>query len=412
MVIVSARGRHEGEDSAHVRRESIQKAEGHLEALAGEEETAGSAPPEEPEEESSLIPGERRGAVSILLREGDAANPAGDPGKQNNPRARFLMRCTCLWTAILVSCFLLSGCAIVTIPLLPVTEELQERTVEGEGRDKILLLDVSGVISEEKRRRLGLREEVSMVDELKEALQKAEKDRNVRGLILRINSPGGTVTASDIIHHELLQHKKRSGQRITACLMDVGTSGAYYLATAADEIVAHPTTVTGSIGVVAMKFNVQGLMSKIGVEQETIKSGAMKDLFSPFRPSSPEEQKILQTVIDTLHRRFVDVIVDGRKPLTREAVEKLADGRIYTADQALGSRLIDRIGYLDETITEMKRQLNLDRARVIVYHRSDSYKSTIYSSLQAPPAQLNLITINGQELLAPPGVRFMFLWLP
>lgn len=322
------------------------------------------------------------------------------------------MRCKCLWTAILISLFLLNGCAFVTIPLLPVTEELQERTVEGEGSEKILLLDVSGVISEEKRRRLGFREEVSMVDELKEALQKAEKDKNVRGLILRINSHGGTVTASDIIHHELLRHKKRSGQRITACLMDVGTSGAYYLATAADEIVAHPTTITGSIGVVAMKFNVQGLMSKIGVEQETIKSGAMKDILSPFRPSSPEEQKLLQNMIDTFHKRFVDVIVDGRKPLSREAVEKLADGRIYTADQALESRLIDRIGYLDETIAGMKKELNLARARVIVYHRADSYKSTIYSGLQAPPAQLNLIAINGQEVWTPPGVRFMYLWLP
>jgi protease-4 len=161
-----------------------------------------------------------------------------------------------------------------------------------------------------------------------------------------------------------------------------------------------------------MKFNVQGLMSKIGVEQETIKSGAMKDLLSPFRPSTPEEQKLLQNVIDSLHRRFVGVIVDGRKPLTREAVEKLADGRIYTSDQALGLRLIDRIGYLDETILRLKRDLNLAKARVIVYYRPDSYKGTIYSGLQTQPTQLNLISINGQEMLGPPGVRFMYLWLP
>ena len=323
-----------------------------------------------------------------------------------------MMRWKCLLPAVLLLLFLLNGCAVTTIPLLPATEELRERTVEGEGNEKILLLDLSGMISEEKRRRLGFREEASMVDELKEALQKAERDRNIKGLILRINSPGGTVTASDIIHHELLEHRKRSGQRITACLMDVGTSGAYYVATAADEIVAHPTTITGSIGVVAMKFNVQGLMSKVGVEQETIKSGAMKDLFSPFRPSTPEEQRLLQTVIDTLHRRFVGVIVDGRRPITREAVEKLADGRIYTADQALELQLVDRIGYLDETILGMKKDLNLARARVIVYYRPDGYKSTIYSGLQTPPLQLNLLSINGQEMLAPPGVRFLYLWLP
>ncbi len=322
------------------------------------------------------------------------------------------MRLKLSFLAILLSLFFLSGCAIVTIPLLPTTEEFKERVVEGHGNNKILLLDISGMISEEKRRRMGFHEEVSAVDELKEALQKAGKDKNLKGIILRINSPGGTVTASDIIHHELLAYKKRTGQRIMACLMDVGASGAYYVATAADEIVSHPTTITGSIGVVAMKFNVQGLMSKIGVEQETIKSGDKKDILSPFRPSTPEEQKILQTIIQTLHGRFVDVIVDGRKPLGRDAVEKLADGRIYTADQALSAGLIDRIGYLDSTIEGMKKNLGLEKASIVVYYRPDSYKSTIYSGLTPAPSQFNLISINGQELLAPPGVRFMYLWLP
>lgn len=321
------------------------------------------------------------------------------------------MRLKLLSLAIFLSVLISNGCAIVTIPLLPETEEFRERVVDGEGKDKVLLLDISGVISEEKRRRLGFREEVSMVDELKEALKKAERDRNLKGVILRINSPGGTVTASDVIHHELLAHKMRTGQRITACLMDVGASGAYYVATAADEIVSHPTTITGSIGVVTMKFNVQGLMSKIGVEQETIKSGDKKDIMSPFRASTPEEQKIMQTIIHTLHGRFVDVIVEGRT-LAREKVEKLADGRIYTADQALSAGLIDRIGYLDDTIDGMKKNLGLEKASVIVYYRPDSYKSTIYSGPTPAPPQVNLISINGQDLLAPPGVRFMYLWLP
>ncbi len=321
------------------------------------------------------------------------------------------MRLKLVCMAILTSVLISHGCAIVTIPLLPETEEFRERIVEGEGKDKILLLDISGVISEEKRRNLGFREEMSMVDELKEALKKAERDKNLKGIILRINSPGGTVTASDIIHHELLAHKMRTGQRITACLMDVAASGAYYVATAADEIVSHPTTISGSIGVVAMKFNVQGLMSKIGVEQETIKSGDKKDIMSPFRASTPEEQKIMQAIIHALHGRFVDVIIEGRT-LARENVEKLADGRIYTADQALSAGLVDRIGYLDGTIDGMKKNLGLESASVIVYHRPDGYKSTVYSGLTPPLPQVNLISINGQELLAPPGVRVMYLWLP
>ena len=162
-------------------------------------------------------------------------------------------------------------------------------------------------------------------------------------------------------------------------MMDVAASGGYYVATAADEIVAHPTTITGSIGVIAMKFNVQGLFEKIGVESRAIKSGDMKDIMTPFRPATAEEIKIMQAIIDQMNGRFIDVIVDGRKPLPREAVVKLADGRIYTAGQALDLKLIDRVGYLDEAIEGVKKSLKLEKASIVVYHRAGSYKGTIYS---------------------------------
>ncbi len=130
-------------------------------------------------------------------------------------------------------------------------------------------MDVSGVISDEKKRSIGFREESSPVDVFRESLKKAADDKKIAALIVRINSPGGTVTASDIIHHEILEYKKKTGVRVVACMMDVAASGGYYVATAADEIVAHPTTITGSIGVIAMKFNVQGLFEKIGVESRS-----------------------------------------------------------------------------------------------------------------------------------------------
>ena len=175
---------------------------------------------------------------------------------------------------VLVAIFL-SGCAIINVPLFTPTQSLKERVLEGEGNRKILLLDISGIISEKKGGSIGsivrLREQASIVANIKEVLKKAESDDAICGLILRINSPGGTVTASDIIHHELMLFKKKTGVRITACLMDVGASGGYLVATVADEIIAHPTTITGSIGVIALKFNVEGLLSRIGIEQETIK---------------------------------------------------------------------------------------------------------------------------------------------
>jgi protease-4 len=320
------------------------------------------------------------------------------------------------WLGLLapvVLLLILGGCAFVNVPLISPIRGLEEKIVEGEGDAKILLLDVTGIISEEKRRVSGVFETVSMIDELREALKKAESDKKIAALVIRINSPGGTVTASDILHHEILGYKKKTGKRVVACLMDVAASGGYYVAMAADEVVAHPTTITGSIGVIAVKFNVQELFNKIGVGQETIKSGDKKDILSPFRPSTPEEKKILQEIIDQLQGRFVGVVTAGRKDLNRPEILRLADGRIYTAQQALENKLVDRVGYLDEAIEGVKSSLQLSKASVVVYYRPGSYKSTIYSSLNEGGGPVfNLISIEGENILSTQGVRFLYLWAP
>jgi protease IV len=320
------------------------------------------------------------------------------------------------WLGLLapvVLSLILGGCAFVNVPLITPIRGLEEKIVEGDGDAKILLLDVTGIISEEKRRVSGIFENVSMIEEFREALKKAESDRKIAALVIRINSPGGTVTASDILHHEILLFKKRTGKRVVACLMDVAASGGYYVAMAADEVVAHPTTITGSIGVIAVKFNVQELFNKIGVGQETIKSGEMKDILSPFRPSTPEEKKILQEIIDQLQGRFVEVVTAGRKNLNRQEILKLADGRIYTAKQAQEYKLVDRVAYLDEAIEGVKSSLHLSKASVVVYYRPGSYKSTIYSSLNGGGGPVfNLISIDGENILSSQGVRFLYLWAP
>jgi protease-4 len=160
----------------------------------------------------------------------------------------------------------------------------------------------------------------------------------------------------------------------------------------------------------ALKFNVQGLFSRIGIEEETIKSADMKDLWSPFRPNTPEEKEILQSMIDRLHDRFVDIIVRGRESLTREEVERLADGRIYTADQARAAGLIDGIGYLNEAVEGLKAQAGLEEASVVIYYRPGAYKGSVYSGPVSP--MINLIAVNGEGLAAPAGVHFMYLWAP
>ncbi len=307
--------------------------------------------------------------------------------------------------------FLFSGCTLFHISLVPEERPLREKLIEGAGDRKILLLDVTGIISEEKER-ARLRSTAGMVDEVREALKKAEEDKKIAGVVLRINSPGGTVTASDILRHELLAYRQKTGVPVVACMMGVAASGGYYIATAADEITAHPTTITGSIGVIAMKFNVQGLFEKIGVESETIKSGDKKDILSPFRPATPEEIRLLQAIIDQLQTRFIDVIVAGRKgTMTRDEIVKAADGRVYTARQALDLRLIDRIAYLDETIDGLKKRLNLEKAQIITYHRPGAYKGTIYSEAGGNTTIVNLFP-DELESMVPKGYTFMYLWNP
>lgn len=304
----------------------------------------------------------------------------------------------------------LSGCAFVNVPLIPPPMPLEEQVLEGDGTSKILLLDISGTISEqEKTGSLLGRAMPSMVSQVRESLQKAEKDDRIAGLIVRINSPGGTVTASDIIHHEIIEFKKRKHVPVLACIMSIATSGGYYVAAAADEIIAHPTAVTGSIGVILMKFNVEGLMGKIGVEEQTVKSGDKKDIMSPFRKATPEEVKLGQEIIDQLYGRFLDIVMErpGNR-LSRDELRKLADGRIYTAGQALDGKLVDRIGYLDDVIASIRKAAGDDRARVVSYYRPGTYKGSIYADAGDKGGMLEMF--GGLDAYS--AGSFMYLWRP
>jgi len=310
---------------------------------------------------------------------------------------------------------LFSGCAYVNVSVIQPVTPLKEQVIEGKGQAKILLLNISGFISEIGRSdRLKLQHSPSLVSEVRETLQKAMKDNSIAGVIVKINSPGGTVTASDIIYHELMNFKKQKQVPVYACITSLGTSGAYYIAAAADKVYSHPAAVTGSIGVIALKFNVAGLMTKLGIEEETIKSGDKKDLFSPFRELTPEEREIMQSIIDELHERFVDIVFNQRKgTLNRQELEKLADGRIYTAGSALKLKLVDRIAYMDDVITEMKTSLGIRDASIISYGRNGEYAGSIYSSTSVPNSSLLEMIgdyTDGHSSL--PGFAFLYLWNP
>ena len=314
----------------------------------------------------------------------------------------------------LISLVLFSGCAL-NMSLAPEPKPLEEKVVEGEGRPKILLVDLDGMISfKEETGITGIVTKPSKVAFFREALLKAENDPDMAAVVLRINSPGGSVAASDTIYHEIMSFKQKKKIPVEAFIMEVGASGGYYVASACDSIIASPAAITGSIGVIAVKFNVDGLLSKIGVSEETYKSGPKKDFWMPFRPSTPEEKKMLQGIIDKLYARFVEVVyLNRQKLLTKAEVGELADGRILTADEALDSKLIDKVAYLDETINAVKNSLNLDKARVVTYERPKTFKSNIYSDISSPgPQVINLLTVNAEDFSIFSGTRFMYLWNP
>jgi protease-4 len=193
-------------------------------------------------------------------------------------------------------------------------------------------------------------------------------------------------------------------------LMDLAASGGYYVAVAGDRIVAHPTTVTGSIGVIALHVSLAGLLEKIGVRVETLKSGPLKDMVSPFRGLGDEERRVLQQLIDQMHERFVAVVAEGRRGLLTEAeVRRVADGRILSASQAMEARLVDRVGYLEQALEEARGMARIRAARVVMYSRDPQAAENVYSQprAHAEPAFGSLEWARGFL-----GVRLYYLWEP
>ncbi|TMB19032.1 MAG: signal peptide peptidase SppA [Deltaproteobacteria bacterium] len=306
------------------------------------------------------------------------------------------------------------GCIVPlgSFSLLGGRRPLEETTVEGRGRAKVLLIDISNVITDTpSKRAFGLVEEESTIERVESELKRADDDQRIKAIVLRINSPGGGVTASDVLYSDLVRFKRKHDVPVVAALGDLAASGGYYVACAADRIVAHPTTVTGSIGVILMNLNLEGLLAKVGVRNETFKAGVHKDLLSPFRGATPEERRIVQTILDSLHARFVSVVRENRPRLDEARVAELTDGRIFDASQALAAGLVDEIGDLPAAIAAAEEAAGVTEARVVMYHRSDETRENIYSAAFGLPAQVNILPLD-LGAVAGGGARFMYLWAP
>ncbi len=261
---------------------------------------------------------------------------------------------------------------------------------------KIAIINIHGIIQNETAK------------QIEEQINNAYKDNNVKALIFRIVTPGGAVGASDRINHYIQQFKAQTGKPAVAFMDTIAASGGYYAAAACDEIVAEPTVITGSIGVVMGHFVFQELLEmKLGIKPIIVKSGPKKDWPTAFEPVSDEQIAYLkEKLIMPTYERFVDVVATGRRTkLTRDQVKQLADGSIYNAKEALENNLIDKIGYLQDAIQSAKDLANIKKAKVIEYEKPFSLEDIF--GTQSIFGQLSHNSL--YELTTP---QMMYLWHP
>lgn len=314
-----------------------------------------------------------------------------------------------IFITALCSLFLLSACSAPRLNIFDTTPNpLREFTLEGKGQNKILIIPINGMISDSPKQGL-FDTSPSLVEQVVVQLNKAQHDSSIKAVLLKVNSSGGTITASDLLYHEILSYKVKTGNKISVIMMDLAASGAYYLSLPADMIMAHPTTITGSVGVIFMRPKAVGLMSKIGLGVEINKFGQNKDMGSPFRESNEEEKILMQKTVDTFGNRFIQLVQKHRK-LDEASLKEVSTARVFVADDALRLRLIDKIGYIRDAVKETKTIAGLaDDARIVVYRRYDSPEENYYRAGAQDAASVSLINIDLPEILKA-RAGFYYLW--
>ena len=227
---------------------------------------------------------------------------------------------------------------------------IKKKNVMLMGRDKIAVVDIIGTISDS--------------EEIIKQIREYAKDSSVKGIILRIDSPGGGVVPSQEIYKEVLKVKNK-GKKVVSSMGTIAASGGYYIASASNKIIANPGTITGSIGVIMEFPNIEELMRKVGLKTEIIKSGKYKDIGVATRSLSEEDREILKRVIDDVYEQFVSAVASGRN-LPLEKIKRLADGRIFSGKQAVELGLVDGLGNLQDAISEAAKMTGIEGEPKIV----------------------------------------------
>ncbi len=280
----------------------------------------------------------------------------------------------------------------------------------GQPGARVGIIDVDGLILNQNVTGLYSVGE-NPVAAFREKLEAAAADPSVRAVVVRINSPGGSVTASDIMAEELRRFREATGKPVVACLLDLATAGAYYVAVGADRVVAHPTTITGCLGALINHYNLQDAAAQLNARAGAVKSGPLVDMGSVAAPLPDDVAKLLQEMVDGFGDRFRDRVAARRPAMTAADRAAVADGRVTTASRALSLHMIDRIAYVEDAIDEAGRLAGAAGGEAVIFQRKGYPAHSIYAITPAP--------VDGQFVpLSLPGLdrakfpTFLYLWQP
>jgi protease IV len=320
--------------------------------------------------------------------------------------------------ALLAALCLIAGCGTPSFLVTPIsnTNELEEVTVapgKGFSPSKVAIIEVEGMLINARSGGF-LQPTENKLSLFTQQMDRAANDPSVKAVVLRINSPGGTVVCSDTMYEMVRTFRAKTHKPVVADTQEVAASGAYYVACGCDKIVAHPTSLVGSIGVIFEEFEVTGLMQKVGVKSNAITSGPHKEMGSPFKKLEPDERAIMQHMVDEFYARFKGVVMDSRH-ISDENVKDATDGRVFSGAEAQRIGLVDQIGLLDDALDLARDMGHAPGAEVIMYKRPFGYSGSIYSSGSTPAPQASELRLkvpgmpDADESL-PEG--FYYLWQP